>query len=455
MTGVLGSLIASFKSLGPTSFVALFSADGTDVGSFFNGISVDSSSNYYASGTRFDSGFVQFMFNLELNSSGAIQWQRSLTTTAFSSQVTEYYDVVSDSSGNTYNCGRALFPSVTPRKAILTKYNASGTQQFQRSIFTGTGFSIYRGIAIDSAGDIVVCGDLDFSLSGIIAKYNSSGTIQWQRALTGVTSGNITIQDIAVDSSNNIYVCGSRSNASLNGTHSFIAKYNSSGTIQWQRILYSAINSATNDVATGISLDSSANIYITGQLDYATTPKRGYVAKYDTSGSLQWQRQFDTTGLNVVSSKIVSDSSGNVYASGTTSTNFNPPFAAYLLKYNTSGTLQWQRRIRDTTRSSSPTIRAFDVKLDPSGSVLLTTVGLSTTDVYFSGLWRLSPNGSESGTYVVRGQTMILDSGVFTESVATMTSASGPLTDAAGSGTVETQSMTEVTPTFTNSVLAL
>ena len=65
-------------------------------------------------------------------------------------------------------------------------------------------------------------------------------------------------QGIAADSSGNCYVTGYTNNGSNDDV--FIAKYNTSGTLQWQRKLYGA----STDYGYGVAVDSSGNCYVTG-----------------------------------------------------------------------------------------------------------------------------------------------------------------------------------------------
>ena len=73
---------------------------------------------------------------------------------------------------------------------------------------------------------------------------------------------------VVVDSSDNVYVCGE---SYTSGTGALIVKYDSSGTIQWQRKLGGSSHSANGF---GIAIDSSDNLYITGSIYYISSNNR-------------------------------------------------------------------------------------------------------------------------------------------------------------------------------------
>jgi hypothetical protein len=117
-----------------------------------------------------------------------------------------------------------------------------------------TNEAYYYRVAVDSIGNVYTVGETYVpEYNVLIAKYNASGTLQWQRALGGVN--NAFGNGIAVDSSGNVYMSGGGSGDVL------IAKYNTSGTLQWQRTLSDAVNDYEHK---GIAVDSSGNVYVTG-----------------------------------------------------------------------------------------------------------------------------------------------------------------------------------------------
>ena len=115
----------------------------------------------------------------------------------------------------------------------------SGTQQLGTS-----GLDYGFGVTVDSSNNIYVTGNTKGNLDGnytsgvydiFLVKYNSSGTKQWTKQLG--TSANDQGYGVTVDSSNNIYVTG-QTNGGLDGNTSsgnadlFLVKYNSSGVKQ-------------------------------------------------------------------------------------------------------------------------------------------------------------------------------------------------------------------------------
>ena len=125
-------------------------------------------------------------------------------------------------------------------------------------------------------------------------------------------------------SSGNIYVTGGTyggldSNTSSGGQDIFLVKYNSDAEKQWTRQL----GSSSNDAGRGVAVDSNNNIYVTGTtaggLDgYTNSGEQDiFLVKYDLNGNKLWTRQLGTSASDIAHGVAV-DSSNNIYVTGET-----------------------------------------------------------------------------------------------------------------------------------------
>lgn len=254
----------------------------------------------------------------------------------------EFNSVAIDSNDEIVACGTTRTDGPGNRNIHVAKYNVSGDLQWNRNLGTTDGSTNCEGegIAVDSSDNIYICGDQAYEVSGsnyidaFLAKYNSSGTLQWQKRL-GVNNTH-KFKEVTVDSSDNIICVGD----STSSPDILIAKYNSSGTLQWDRQLAGS----GADQSTGITTDSSDNIYISAQTTSLNDGVRAFVfAKYNSSGTFQFQKTRGKSGVNAQGKDIIVDSSGNIYMTGYSNVSGN--FDAHLIKFNSSGTLQWERSL--------------------------------------------------------------------------------------------------------------
>ncbi len=181
-------------------------------------------------------------------------------------------------------------------------------------------------------------------------KYDNAGKELWSKEWSG--SGSSSATGVAIDLDGNIYIA-SITNATLTtnidrpltGDDVFLAKYSASGAKLWDQTI--AISAA--EYARGIAVDSSGNVYITGETE-GTLPgqtsaggKDGFVAKYSTTGTQQWLKQFGTAGLDESQAIAVSET-GYVFLTGeTTGGIFGNTSAggsdAWIAAFSSNGTL--------------------------------------------------------------------------------------------------------------------
>jgi len=391
-------------------------------------IAADTSDNiYYVGNVGSASGSNGFLY--KLSQAGSVAWSKIVSGNGNDYLVS----VAVDSSGNVFAGGWSSSSGTNGGDdALLIKYDSSGTRQWSRSFGAG-GLDRIWGVAVDTSGNPYVFG-YTTDMSGtpgaqdvIVAKYDTSGTVQWARSL-GANGNSDHGYKGYVDASGNAYVIGSVGNQAVTTYGNYdilVAKYNSAGTLQWQK----RIGNASYNWGNGITADASGNVYIAGYTDSGS----GYdivAIKLDSTGSLVWHRFLTATGTsNDVGNGVVVDGSGNVYVTGYNATNGTD---IQIVKYNSSGVLQWQRGVKSANNAA----------IDGSYGIAL----LSTGDLVISGAFeaslagqkyavlRLPADGSKTGTY-----------GDYTIVATTLTDTAGNF-----SATSTSLSSNTITPTTSN-----
>ena len=191
-------------------------------------------------------------------------------------------------------------------------------------------------------------------------------------------------------------------------------------------------------------------MYLSFRADGNATQNGIYVVKYNTSGTYQWQQTISGgtyTSLNPTNS--VTDSSGNVYIGAGTYVGANI-FASMLFKYNSSGTLQWQRAITSTTSMAFVSIAVDNTD---SAVVLAMSNGTSTSSTV---TLKYPMDGSKTGTYSVGGISVVIATGnASSGSPGYGTSATGAMSTGATSTSTTTNTITVSTPTQSSAVTDL
>lgn len=240
----------------------------------------------------------------------------------------------------TYMFQAALNPG---RGVSIYKYNASGVLQWSKRIYTDYYYDDAWSVELDSSGNVYIAGCLFWGWGGYSTmttlKYDSNGNQLWKQCLMDNSSGNYSqnggasggaalyAKDLVVDSSLNVYTTG----PNVYQNNSELVKYNSVGTLQWQKRI-SFANAIT------ITKDSSTNLYVGSQ--YA-----GYFLKCDSSGTVIWSKTVNYGGQNLYINSMNVDSSDNLYIHGYINDTISGYNKQVVMKYDSSGTVLWQRKI--------------------------------------------------------------------------------------------------------------
>lgn len=242
------------------------------------------------------------IFVSKLDSNGNFVWAKNLGGTDYE----DGYGIAVDSIDNVYTTGHFGYPGGTADfdpgagtfnltsagnfDIFVSKLDSNGNFVWAKRM-GGVDFEAGRGVAIDTSGNIYTTGhfhgtvDFDpnasiFNLTSagdndiFVSKLNSNGNFVWAKNMEGMSNDIGT--SIATDSSNNVYTTGSfegtldfdpgagTSNLSSVGNPDiFVSKLDSNGNFVWAK----SMGGASYDVGSSIIVDSSDNIYTTGQFE--------------------------------------------------------------------------------------------------------------------------------------------------------------------------------------------
>ncbi|MFA5859070.1 MAG: SBBP repeat-containing protein [Elusimicrobiota bacterium] len=172
---------------------------------------------------------------------------------------------------------------------------------------------------------------------------------------------------IAIDTSTNIYLTGDAKsgidgNTPLGSNDMVLIKYDTNGNKQWVK----QFGTSVSDRGHSVTIDLSGNIYIAGFYNI-----NGSLRKYDSDGNELWTRQIGTgTATNVYS--VATDVSGNVYVTGETTigldNNINVGnYDIFLIKFDSNGNKQWTKQMGTSLED-----RGRSVTTDSSDNIFVT-----------------------------------------------------------------------------------
>jgi len=290
-------------------------------------------------------------------------------------------NMILDSTNNVYISGYY--------RANVTLYNSSGTS-----------FTTLTNVA--ASDDI------------FIAKYNGAGIGIWATRIS--SNGTDRPVNMILDSTNNVYISGqyranvtlynssgtsftTLTNAAAGSDDTFIAKYDGAGIGIWA----TRISSTNTDQPVNMILDSTNNVYISGQYranvtlynssgtSFTTLTNVGgsfdtFIAKYDGAGIGIWATRIAGTG-NDQPVNMILDSTNNVYISGA--------YSANVTLYNSSGT-----SFTTLTNAAAGSFDTFIAKYDGAGiQIWATRISSTNTDVPVNMILDSTNNVYISGYY--------------------------------------------------------
>jgi Beta-propeller repeat len=326
-------------------------------------IAVDGSANVYVTGFSLGAGTFNDYATVKYDSAGQEQWVARYNGPGNGED--DAVAIASDGSGNVYVTGQSLGLGTDYDYATI-KYDSAGQEQWvARYNGEGNGEDDAVAIATDGSGNLYVTGQSLGAGTGsdyATIKYDSAGLEQWVARYNGPVNGYDLATAIAVDSSGNVYVTGQSSGAGTSADYATV-KYDSAGQEIWAARYNGPGNGPDSPYA--IAVDGSGNVYVTGA-SLGSGPGRDYATiKYNAAGEEQWVARYPLS----LASAIAVDGSGNVYVTGESSETVSGPVDYATVKYDSAGQEQWVARYNGPGHSDD---QADAMAVDSAGNVYVT-----------------------------------------------------------------------------------
>jgi len=213
-------------------------------------------------------------------------------------------------------------------------FSSSSIQFDWELIWGSSNHDDFSQMAVDSENNIYLAGNTYSTANSydvLIAKFNSSGHLQWSDIWGGTGSDGYYGVNIAIDEYDNIYIYGETESYSAS-LDIFIIKYDKNGLLLWNHTW----GGYSIEYVYTLEFDSYNNIYLGGSTYSVPNNNDFCLIKYSTDGVLIWNRTWGLTNMNA-GHYLVIDSSDNLYFTGSYDSG------TALLKYNETGDLQWYR----------------------------------------------------------------------------------------------------------------
>lgn len=310
-----------------TNMIRKFSANA-----LFRTVGVDSSENIYLIGNDGNNGLIA-----KFNSTGVCQFIRRVSGYT----PTYFYNGTVAANGQFLAYGYVNYGS---QYGFVAKFDANGDKLWENGF--GRPSMIYSAFFDpDGSGTtwVVGGGQGDTGQDHHLIKIYANGA--YQSAWNSTDSRSNSISDIFIDA-NFIYIAGYQEYTNYgNEQNGYIAKLSKSNptSVSWSKSISRNLGVLTDESVQAITVDASGDIY---GLMYGMKQGQGLYEPsifklYANGSSFAWIRKM--TDLNSQSSYQGKD--GNITLSNNNIiVNFKEgSYKQIVLKYNTSGTIQWQR----------------------------------------------------------------------------------------------------------------
>lgn len=306
---------------------------------------------------------------------------------------TEFNDGIATDDGGYVGAGSTTGGGAGGTDATIVKYDSTG-QVVWYYLAGGTSNDVFYSVAQTNDGGYLAAGStasfgVGGAADGYLVKLSSNGALEWSRTAGG-TSGDY-FYDAIQTSDGGFLAVGYTNGLGAGGTSdAYIVKYNSSATYDWSRML----GGSTDEAFYSVTETYDGGFVVAGGGNLGAGGTDGYLAKYTSGGTLEWLKTAGGTSNDYFFSATQTYDGGYIAAGSTSSYVPVGSEEAYVVKFNSSGGIEWSRTL-DYAISDSLSFR--DVIQAADGGYLAAASMSDGTSFIDGGLFlKLDASGNSS-----------------------------------------------------------
>jgi subtilisin family serine protease len=326
-------------------FSETWTQDGGESALFYkNSSTTDNIGNVYMAGSAININNNHDIIVQKFDPDGGLLWEETFNGAANMDDFAA--DIFVDDNYNVFVTGSSVKLVANDQDLVVLKYNSSGVFQWYSYYDNGgspTPKDFGTSITGDNNGSVYVTGgsfgatsNSDFITLGIAS---NNGTQLWEKRYDYAA-----LQDVAAKikyDGNNLFVSGG-SQINFNRWELATLTYNPlNGDQLYEKRSQGNATQGVDEVY-DLTVDNLGNVYIAGAVRNLNSGYDMSVYKLDPQLNILWEKHHDGYGADDKGKGVKVDDLGNVYVAGFVS-NPNEGKNYSLLKYNSSGVLQWAR----------------------------------------------------------------------------------------------------------------
>lgn len=303
--------------------------------------------------------------------SGTLKWNKTLNYSDTG------YAVKVFSNGDILAVGYEYGYFLTSGGITVSRFDSEGNEKWNNIYYLSSSVN-FRGMAIDSNGDVIVVGrkyrgppeneenEKWAPESDIwILRLNENATEKWEKTFD--IDGEDFAHGVTIASNGDLVVVGE------SGSQYFrdflVLRLDEDGNLIWQNT-YTKNNV---DIADSVAMASNGDVIVVGQTgDSENALDDIWVVRISSNGALKWEKQFGGDSLDFAYS-VRSLSNGDIVVGGHTNSFDNPNGDAWILVLDSSGNVKW-----NYTRDEGYSETIHSIAIAPNGNLI--AAGWSTGD---------------------------------------------------------------------------